>query len=67
MSHPFFDRTKSNQQRATARYGESKAGDLRAGPLIADAEKNPKLQVPDESYNGAPARQICDTGEVKGD
>jgi hypothetical protein len=60
--HPMNSKVQTNQQRADARYGALKTPDLRAGPLIASAQRT---AMPEESFTGAPSRQVSDFGKVR--
>lgn len=64
MSHPYDAKAKTGQERADARYSfpPNKTPET---PLLAEAEKNPRGQVPDPQYNGAPMRQVCNDGKVR--
>lgn len=64
MTHPFKSQSKTGEQRADARY-DTVPNKTPASPVLAEARKNPKGQVPDELYAGAPARQVCNDGKVR--
>lgn len=57
-------RAKTSQERAQARYSPV-ANKTPETPVLADAEKNPRGDVPDEFYNGAPQRQLSTSGKVR--
>lgn len=58
----YFKGSKTGQQIAKSRYGQSTAPSLREGPVIKDAERD---TMPEEQYVGAPARQISNKGKVR--
>lgn len=64
MAHPYKSQSKTNQQRADARY-DVVPNKTPASPVLAEARLNPKGQVPDETYAGSPARQVCSDGKVR--
>lgn len=57
-------RAKTSQERAAGRYSVA-PNKTPETPVLADAEKNPRGQVPDEFYNGAPPRQLSTSGKVR--
>lgn len=65
MAHPFKSEAKTGQARADARYSPVLNKTPMSDPVLADAERNPRGQVPDDNYNGAPARQVCNDGKVR--
>ena len=64
MTHPFKSQAKTGQQIADARYDAVK-NKTPESPVMAEARKNPKGQVPDEVYTAAPTRQISNYGNVR--
>lgn len=57
-------RATTSQERAAARYSPvpNKTPET---PVLADAERNPRGEVPDPIYAASPARQICNDGKVR--
>lgn len=65
MAHPYKSEAKTGQARADARYSPVPNKTPTSDPVLAAAEANPRNQVPDYDYNGAPARQVCNDGKVR--
>lgn len=64
MAHPYDSKAKTGTARAAARYS-TVPNKTPASPVLAEARENPRGQVPDERYAGAPARQISNSGKVR--
>ena len=62
MTHPYAKEAKTGQERADARY-DVVPNRTPESPVIAEARKNPRGEVPDDNYAGAPARQVCNDGK----
>lgn len=62
MSHPYDAKAKTGQERAAARYS-AVPNKTPESPVLAEARKNPRGQVPDDEYAAAPARQVCNDGK----
>lgn len=62
MAHPYDSKARKGTVVADARYGKHPTPNLRSGPLIKAAED---VSRPEENYNGAPTRQISESGKVR--
>lgn len=65
MTHPYKIRAKTGQQLAASRYSPVPNKTPMSDPVLDDAESNPRGQVADEVFNGAPTRQISNSGKVR--